>query len=98
MLFFVFKEKVKDLEKKVFKDDNSNHSARLKSYLEEKQLELDQLKKEYDVIHDQMDYMRKENDELRRKLDDFDKVSKIQRNISADSSAMDKEIRQLKVK
>lgn len=71
---------------------------RLKSYVEEKQSDLDQLKKEYDVINDQMEYMRKENDELRRKLDDFDKVSKIQRTISADTTAMDKEIKQLKAR
>lgn len=66
--------------------------------MEEAQSELEQLKKECDVANDQMDYMRKENDELRKKLDDFDKVSKIQRNISADSSAMDKEIKELKIR
>lgn len=69
----------------------------LKSSLEHKQLELDQLKKEYEVVNDQMEYMRKENDELKRKLDDYDKVNKIQRTISADSSAMEREIKELKL-
>lgn len=70
--------------------------TRLKSTLEQKQMELDQIKREYEVVNDQMEYMRKENDELKRKLDDYDKVNKIQRNISADSSAMEKEIKELK--
>lgn len=71
---------------------------RLKSSLEDKLSELEQIKKEYAVIHDQMEYMRRENDDLKRKLDDYDKVSKIQRNISADSTAMEKEIKQLRIK
>lgn len=72
--------------------------TRLKSTLEQKQMELDQIKKEYEVINDQMEYMRRENDEMKKKLDDYDKVSKIQRNISADSSAMDREIKELKLR
>lgn len=71
---------------------------RLKALYEQKQGEYDQLKKEYDAISDQMDFMRKESDELRKKLDDYDKVNKIQRTMSADSSAMEKEIRQLKIR
>lgn len=70
--------------------------TRLKSSLEQKQMELDQIKKEFEVINDQMEYMRRENDEMKKKLDDYDKVSKIQRTISADSSAMEKEIKELK--
>ncbi|XP_018565745.1 putative leucine-rich repeat-containing protein DDB_G0290503 isoform X3 [Anoplophora glabripennis] len=71
---------------------------RLKALLEEKQSECEQFKKECDSIHDQMDFMRRENDELKKKLDDYEKVNKIQRNISADSSAMEKEIKQLRVR
>lgn len=69
--------------------------TRLKASLEQRQVELEQIRREYNVINDQMEYLRKENDELKRKLDDYDKVNKIQRNISADSSAMEKEIREL---
>ncbi|KAJ8923622.1 hypothetical protein NQ315_010201 [Exocentrus adspersus] len=71
---------------------------RLKALLEEKQSENEQIKKEYDTIHGQMDFLRRENDELKKKLDDYEKVNKIQRNISADSSAMEKEIKQLRVR
>lgn len=71
---------------------------RLKALLEEKQSENDQIKKECENIHNQMDFMRRENDELKKKLDDYEKVNKIQRNISADSSAMEKEMKHLRVK
>ncbi|KAJ8986272.1 hypothetical protein NQ317_009982, partial [Molorchus minor] len=63
---------------------------KLKALLEEKQSDYDQIKKECDSINDQMDFMRRENDELKKQLDDYEKVNKVQRNISADSSAMEK--------
>ncbi|KAK9708528.1 Protein SOGA [Popillia japonica] len=91
------KEKLQ-LQEKSKNSSNDLEKARTKSLLEEAQSELDQVKKEIDVANDQMDYMRRENDELRKKLDDFDKVSKIQRTISADSSAMGREIKELKIK
>ncbi|KAJ8966493.1 hypothetical protein NQ314_003502, partial [Rhamnusium bicolor] len=40
----------------------------------------------------------RENDELKKKLDDYEKVNKIQRNISADSSAMEKEMKHLRIR
>ncbi|XP_057661473.1 early endosome antigen 1 isoform X2 [Diorhabda carinulata] len=95
------KEKL-ELESKLKSRPNSIGSdsdrQRLKALLEEKQSEYDQLKKEYDAIHGQMDFMRKESDDLKKKLDDYDKVNKIQRNINADSSAMEKEIKQLRIR
>lgn len=35
---------------------------------------------------------------MRRKLEDYERVSKIQRSMTADSAALDKEIKQLKSK
>ncbi|XP_049826814.1 kinectin-like isoform X3 [Aethina tumida] len=90
-------EKLKDA-KKVVHNGNDYEKSRLKSSLEEVQSELEQLKKEYSNTNDQMEFMRKENDELKKKLDDYERVNKVQRNISADSTAMEKEIRQLKIK
>lgn len=90
-------EKMKESNRLSFNGGESNRQ-RLKALLEEKQSELDQLKKEYEVIHDQMEFMRRENDDLKKKLDDYEKVNKIQRNISADSSAMEKEIKQLRLR
>lgn len=88
------------MEKNIQKgsDTFSFERERLKSSIEEKTSELDQLKKEYSMIHNQMEYMRKENEEVKKKLEDYSKLSKIQRNISADTSAMDKEIRQLRAR
>ncbi|XP_044256832.1 centromere-associated protein E-like isoform X3 [Tribolium madens] len=90
-------EKIKEIEKRTGNGSELD-KVRYKAMLEDKQSELDQLRKENEVINDQMEYMRKETDELRKKLDDYEKVNKVQRNISADSSAMEKEIRQLKAK
>lgn len=95
------KLKMEDQMKKIERigsNGNELEKVRFKAILEEKQSELDQIKKENEVLNDQLEYIRKECDELKRKLDDYDKVNKVQRNISADSSAMEKEIRQLKAK
>ncbi|KAK5639511.1 hypothetical protein RI129_012003 [Pyrocoelia pectoralis] len=91
-------DKIKDLEKNCQKglDSFGFERGTFKNLLEEKSSELDQLKKECEVITDQLEYMRKENDDLKKKLDDYEKVSKIQRVISADTSAMEKEIKQLR--
>lgn len=93
-------EKLREYQKKSQEGKNTSNleRTRLKSSLEQTQSELEQLKKEYEVINDQMENLRRENDELKKKLDDYDKVSKIQRNISADSSAMEKQIKQLTIK
>ncbi|XP_076261708.1 uncharacterized protein LOC143197279 isoform X2 [Rhynchophorus ferrugineus] len=90
-------QKLKDIMKPSY-NGNDYEKQRFKALFEEKQSELEQVKKEYDHIHDQMEYMRRENDELNKKLDDYEKVNKIQRNISADTSAMEKEIKQLRLK
>lgn len=89
---------MEDQMKKTNSNGNELEKVRFKAILEEKQSEVDQIKKENEVLNDQLEYIRKECDELKRKLDDYEKVYKVQRNISADSSAMEKEIRQLKAK
>jgi chromosome segregation ATPase len=53
---------------------------RLRSCLERKRSELDQLKKENEVINDQLEHMRKESDELKEKLDSYEKVNKVTRS------------------
>lgn len=90
-------QRIKEMSRVNYNGSDSD-KQRLKALFEEKQSELDQIKKEYDLIHDQMEYMRRENDDLKKKLDDYEKVNKVQRNISADSSAMENEIRQLRIK
>lgn len=90
-------DKIREISRMNVNGDDIDRQ-RLKALLDEKHSEVDQIKKEYDLIHNQMDYMRKENDELCRKLNDYEKVNKVQRNISADSTAMEKEIKQLRIK
>lgn len=90
-------DQIKKYER-ISNNGNELEKVRFKAILEERQSELDQTKKENEVLNDQLEYIRKECDEVKRKLDDYNKVNKIQRNISADSSAMEKEIRQLKAK
>ncbi|PNF26593.1 hypothetical protein B7P43_G11349 [Cryptotermes secundus] len=95
-------EKLKELEEKVLRSNSSDswvlERTRLKSVLEDKCLEVEQLKKETDMNADQMEHLRKENDELRKKLEDFDKVVKVHRNMSADTSAIEKELQATKNK
>lgn len=71
---------------------------RFNSLIAEKQSELEKFKKENESLSYQIDYMKRESDEIKSKLDDYEKVNKIQRNISADNSAMDKEMREMKKK
>lgn len=77
-------------------ESNDLDKMRFNSLIGEKQSELDKYKKENESLTYQIDYMKKESDELKKKLDDYTRVNKIQRNMSADSTAMEKEIRDLK--
>ncbi|XP_067009109.2 uncharacterized protein [Anabrus simplex] len=94
-------EKLKELEEKVTRNGSdvwNSERNRLKASIEEKNHEIEQMKREADVLNDQADHMKKENDELRRKLEDFDKVVKIQRNMSADTTALERQLRESKNK
>ncbi|XP_049773051.1 trichohyalin isoform X2 [Schistocerca cancellata] len=94
-------EKLKELEAKTARNADeawAQEKARLKTIVEEKNKEIESVKKEKRVFSDQADHFRKENEELRRKLDDFEKVAKVQRNISGETTVMEKEIREMKNK
>nr|CAD7599136.1 unnamed protein product [Timema genevievae] len=100
--YTAFQERARELEEKVTRSGGGEswtaERNRLKSTLEEKTREVDNFRREIEMLNDQMDHIKKENDELRRKLEDFDKVVKIQRNMTADTSAIDKELRETKNK
>ncbi|XP_065335876.1 uncharacterized protein LOC135936824 isoform X2 [Cloeon dipterum] len=90
---------VRDLEDKVQRSGGESlDNKRLKAQLDEKTTDFDKTKHELDVMTDQNSNLRKEADDLRRKLEDYERVAKIQRNMTADSAALDKEIKQLKSK
>lgn len=95
-------EQLKEQKKKVASSNVNDSLAlertRMKAIVEEKSAEVEQLKRENEVLEDQLKNLRKETDDLKQKLDDFDKVSKIQRNFSADSNAVEKELLELKNK
>jgi predicted nucleic acid-binding Zn-ribbon protein len=77
---------------------DSLDNKRLKALLDEKTSDFEKTKYELDVLNDQHCNLRKEADDLRKKLEDYEKVAKVQRNISADSAALEKELKQLKSK
>ncbi|XP_059483839.1 myosin-11 isoform X7 [Neocloeon triangulifer] len=77
---------------------DSMEIKRLKAILDEKATENEITKHELDVMNDQHSILKKEADDLRSKLEDYDRVGKIQRNMNADSAAQDKELKQLKAK
>ncbi|KAF4522420.1 hypothetical protein B566_EDAN007670 [Ephemera danica] len=94
-------EQLKELEEKVSRGGGESwhlEKNRLKAQIEEKVSDMEKTKHELDVLSDQLNYTRKESEELRRKLEDFDKVSKVQRNMTADTNALTKELKELRGK
>jgi predicted RNase H-like nuclease (RuvC/YqgF family) len=84
--------------RKTYNEQHELDQIRLQSLLEGKLSEIDQLKKENEVINDQLEQMRKESDELKKKLDGYEKVNNLTGNINMDTSARDNEIMQLEAK
>ncbi|XP_012274536.1 myosin-2 [Orussus abietinus] len=66
------------------------------SALDEAKDEIGRLKRENRSLVEQMENVKKTNDDLISKLKDFNTVTKIQRNLSADSSALESELRKAK--
>ncbi|KAH0820839.1 hypothetical protein GEV33_001952 [Tenebrio molitor] len=85
--------------KKTYNEQHQPDQIRLESSLEGKRSELDQLKKENEVINDELEHIRKESDELKEKSNGYEKVNKVTGNISImNTSDIDNEIRQLEPK
>jgi predicted RNase H-like nuclease (RuvC/YqgF family) len=84
--------------RKTYNEQHELDQIRLQSVLEGKLSEIDELKKENEVINDQLEQMRKESDELKKKLDGYEKVNNLTGNINMDTSARDNEIMQLEAK
>ncbi|XKL63242.1 hypothetical protein PGB90_005606 [Kerria lacca] len=93
-------EKIKELENHLFSEDSHTKLElnKVKLMLEVKESELEKLQKDKIIHVDQLNHMRKTNDELQKKLDDFDKVIKVQHNMVADASSLETELRELKTK
>jgi len=94
-------EKLKVMEEKDQRqlgDSGSRERTRLKNLIEETTKELEKVKREEEIHRSHIEDIRRENDELRRQLDDFDKVTKVKRSMTFDSTQHDREIRELKTK
>merc|ERR1712142_780615 len=72
-------DELKDLEERLSKASNdinvSFEKKRLKDIIEDKNIQLEQMKRDEGTMTDQLSYYRREADELRRKVDDLEKLS-----------------------
>ncbi|XP_075213004.1 uncharacterized protein LOC142319510 isoform X2 [Lycorma delicatula] len=93
-----FQNKLQELEEKADQETWVLEKIRLNAICEEKASEIDTLRRENMTQVEQIECMRKENDELRRKLEDYDKVVKVQRSYSSDTSNIERELRETKNK
>ncbi|XP_044581394.1 trichohyalin-like isoform X2 [Cotesia glomerata] len=71
-------------------------SSTVNGQLEESKEEISRIVKENESLRIQLEDMRKMNDDLTSKLNDYNAVNKFQRNLSADTSALDNELRKTK--
>ncbi|XP_053618205.1 golgin subfamily B member 1 isoform X3 [Plodia interpunctella] len=66
--------------------------ARLNTRLEKSERELKTTNDQLDVLTHHHDQVKKELEEARQKLEDYEKVSKIQRNLTADNVELEREL------
>ncbi|KAG0708266.1 hypothetical protein GWK47_024025 [Chionoecetes opilio] len=87
--------------KKVSNDPTSySEKKRLKDIVEDKNQQIDQLKRDADTLKDQVSYYRRESEDLRRKVEDLEKIQLINdkraSEIANDASTYDNTIRELR--
>lgn len=91
--------RIKDLDSKTTKITSiENERNRLKSSIEEKDYDLEKLRKENYMNMDLATQLRKENEDLRKKFTDFEKVNKVQSSFTDQSTILQQEIKKLKTK
>ncbi|XP_057329027.1 trichohyalin [Microplitis mediator] len=71
-------------------------SSTINGQLEESKEEISRIVKENESLRIQLEDVRRINDDLTSKLNDYNAVNKFQRNLSADTSALDAELRKTK--
>uniref|UniRef100_A0A1B0GKL6 Putative myosin-11 n=1 Tax=Lutzomyia longipalpis TaxID=7200 RepID=A0A1B0GKL6_LUTLO len=93
------KEKIADLEGRNVKMSAIElERNRLKSSLEETERMFEKLKKENEMNADQVMQLKRENDEARKKLDDFERVHKVERSLNDQNALLEQEIKKLRLK
>ncbi|CAL4063312.1 unnamed protein product [Meganyctiphanes norvegica] len=98
-------DELKDLEERLSKASNDQNLSfekkRLKDIIEDKNIQIDQLKRDEETMKDQLSYYRRDADELRRKVDDLEKLSALnerQKSTVNDTTTLDATIKDLKNK
>ncbi|XP_068626900.1 early endosome antigen 1 isoform X5 [Battus philenor] len=66
--------------------------ARLNARLEQRERDLRDAQDQHKVLSHHHDLMKKELEEARKKLEDYEKVSKVHRNLSADNVELEREL------
>ncbi|XP_046966451.1 centromere-associated protein E [Vanessa cardui] len=69
--------------------------ARLTARLEQHERDLRTAKDEHDVLAHHHDLIKKELEEARKKLEDYEKVSKVQRTLKSDNAELERELSSL---
>ncbi|KAF2357410.1 Protein SOGA [Trinorchestia longiramus] len=74
-------EQVKDLETRLTRPAGETGSFmeknRLKDILDDKNHQIEKLKRDEEILRDQLTYARREGEELRRKVDDLEKINEL---------------------
>nr|XP_045620554.1 trichohyalin-like isoform X5 [Procambarus clarkii] len=99
-------EQLRELENRLNKvsTDPASYSERkrLKDIIEDKNQQIEKLKRDADGISDQLSYHRRESEDLRRKVEDLEKIQQINEkrtsSLANDTSTYDNTIRELRAK
>lgn len=96
---FAAQRKLADLERSnTLKAKTDLEKNRLKDKLNEKELEYETLLKQHEMVTDQLSNFKKENDDIRRKLEDFERINKVQRTLNDHNAMLENELKKLKTK
>ncbi|KAG7162848.1 SOGA3-like [Homarus americanus] len=99
-------DQLRELENRLNKasSDPASYSEkkRLKDIIEDKNQQIDQLKRDEDSLKDQVSYYRRESEDLRRKVEDLEKLQQLNEkrtsSLANDTSSYDNTIRELRAK
>lgn len=93
------KAKIRHLDATGLKKDSVDYeNNKLKASIEEKDREYNRLKRENEMNIDLVMQARKDTEDMRRKLNDFEKINKVQNNFNDQTSGLEQEVKRLKLK
>ncbi|XP_050541898.1 GRIP and coiled-coil domain-containing protein 2-like isoform X2 [Daktulosphaira vitifoliae] len=89
---------LKEVEKSHSLDEWKNEKENMKRNIEENVREINTLHKQCTQYTNQIEKLRKENDNLQKNLDDFEKVVKVQHNLSMETKSLESSLKEAKIK